>query len=323
MLASRGEIIISKLCKLNMKSKPVFTNLLHTTANNSIVCGQTRRRLQRELENNKKNNLLKTGQFTNQDSAYKILQHSSLRVTRQLEMMNVFIGYEQANRYTLVDPNGNPTGFMVEERTLLSEIGRQIYRLHRPFKVLVLDLDGKVCLRIRRPFSLINSRISVTEEHSKRIIGESQQEWHPWRRRYNLFLRNESPDNNEYHQFARVDAPFLSWDFPMCNEQGAMVAGVFRDFAGIGMELFSDYGLYAVCFDQIALSQRYAASSGNGALTAEQAVTTGSDLDLDQRAVVLAAAVSIDFDYFSRHSHGGMGGLGMMFFPMSSSNDQF
>ncbi|PIA12908.1 hypothetical protein COEREDRAFT_89969 [Coemansia reversa NRRL 1564] len=95
------------------------------------------------------------------------------------------------------------------------------------------------------------------------------------------------------------------------------------DFAGIGMELFSDYGLYAVCFDQIALSQRYAASSGNGALTAEQAVTTGSDLDLDQRAVVLAAAVSIDFDYFSRHSHGGMGGLGMMFFPMSSSNDQF
>ncbi|KAJ2801521.1 hypothetical protein H4R20_003633 [Coemansia guatemalensis] len=239
-------------------------------------------------------------------------------------MLNVFLGYEQANRYALVDPSGNPAGFMVEERTLASEIGRQIYRLHRPFNVLVLDLNGKACLRIRRPFSLINSRISVTDEHTKRIVGESQQEWHPWRRRYNLFLRNGTPDSgHEFDQFARVDAPFLSWDFPMLNEQGTMVAGVFRDFAGIGMELFSDYGLYAVCFDQLALSQRYATGSGSEVAAAEKAMMVGSDLDLDQRAVVLAAAVSIDFDYFSRHSRGGMGGPGMLFFPMTSSEDQF
>ncbi|KAJ2078190.1 hypothetical protein H4R24_004655 [Coemansia sp. RSA 988] len=239
-------------------------------------------------------------------------------------MLNVFLGYEQANRYTLVDPSGNPAGFMVEQRTLASEIGRQIYRIHRPFNVLVLDLNGKACLRIRRSFSFINSRISVTDEHTGRIIGESQQEWHPWRRRYNLFIRNDGPDNShEFDQFARVDAPFLSWDFPMINVQGAMVAGVFRDFAGIGMELFSDYGLYAVCFDQLALSQRCAAGGGSGVAMSEQAMLAGGDLDFDQRAVVLAAAVSIDFDYFSRHSRGGMGGAGMLFFPMSSSEDQF
>ncbi|KAJ2608422.1 hypothetical protein H4S08_004457 [Coemansia sp. RSA 1365] len=109
-------------------------------------------------------------------------------------------------------------------------------------------------------------------------------------------------NTDQFGQFARVDAPFLSWDFPMRNEQGVMVAGVFRDFSGIGMELFTDYGLYAVCFDQLALSQRYAPSVGSGVATTEQAVSADSDLDLDQRAVVLAAAVSIDFDYFGHHS---------------------
>jgi hypothetical protein len=32
-------------------------------------------------------------------------------------------------------------------------------------------------------------------------------------------------------------------------------------------------------------------------------------MTLDERAVMLAAAVSIDFDYFSRHSHMGHGGI--------------
>lgn len=34
--------------------------------------------------------------------------------------------------------------------------------------------------------------------------------------------------------------------------------------------------------------------------------STFKHLSLDERAVILAAAVSVDFDYFSRHSeHGG------------------
>lgn len=34
--------------------------------------------------------------------------------------------------------------------------------------------------------------------------------------------------------------------------------------------------------------------------------SSSKHLSLDERAVILAAAVSIDFDYFSRHSgHGG------------------
>lgn len=42
-----------------------------------------------------------------------------------------------------------------------------------------------------------------------------------------------------------------------------------------------------------------------------------SPLSLDERMLALAAAISIDYDYFSRHSQGSGGGLlGPMFLPM-------
>jgi len=55
-------------------------------------------------------------------------------------------------------------------------------------------------LQVRRPFAWINSRMHVQRlkdqseyihdaEASLETFGEVQQIWHPWRRRYDLFLR--------------------------------------------------------------------------------------------------------------------------------------
>ncbi|KAJ2511432.1 hypothetical protein GGI11_005111 [Coemansia sp. RSA 2049] len=292
----------------------------------------------------------------------RILGHSSLRVTRQLEMMNIFLGYEQANKYALLDPQGNAVGFMAEEFTLWSTIGRQFLRLHRPFRVHVLDLNGNPCMTIWRNFSLINSRVFVSAvDDGGRVVGESQQQWHLWRRRYSLFVDHtnalqhrdgDEKDNGssssqqllfDRRQFAETDAPFLSWDFPFLSQDGTLLGGVFRDFSGIGMELFTDYGLYAVCFDRLALAQRYqlqlngndsqqtqnslagmpgAVPHSHSQVSASSPALASRDLNLDERAVALAAAVSIDFDYFSRHSRmGGGGGGGFWIFPFSASND--
>ena len=35
-----------------------------------------------------------------------ILNHSALVIQRQLEMMNVFLGFEQANKYIIMDGKG-------------------------------------------------------------------------------------------------------------------------------------------------------------------------------------------------------------------------
>lgn len=68
---------------------------------------------------------------------------------------------------------------------------------------------------------------------------------------------------------------------------------VSRNWVGLGRELFTDTGVYILQMD--------AADAGESTVTNEKA----PGLTLDQRAVLLATAVSIDYDYFSRHSTRG------------------
>jgi hypothetical protein len=117
----------------------------------------------------------------------------------------------------LANEAGEPLGYIAEEpRGFLSMFSRQIFRTHRPFRALVMDLHGSPILwvrsivifptsinlsiiQIRRPFAWINSRMFVqrlkdlhqyTPEGDPVLdtFGEVQQEWHLWRRRYHLFL---------------------------------------------------------------------------------------------------------------------------------------
>lgn len=231
------------------------------------------------------------------DGIHRILSEPTLVIERQFEMMNMFLGFEQTNRYVIMDSLGNRLGTM-EERDLgfISAMMRQIYRLHRPFEVDVFDNDGNQLLTIKRPFSFINSHIKVLlpgfQNAQEGIIGESVQSWHPWRRRYNLFKADSSV---EFQQFGAIDSRFLSFDFPVRDEHGVVIGSVDRNWVGIGRELFSDTGVYIIRMDP--------ASFGG---MQEEFPQIGGPMTLDQRAILLANAVSIDFDYFSRHSsHGG------------------
>ena len=67
--------------------------------------------------------------------------------------MNVFMGFEQANKYVIMDVGGNHVGYMVEEGDgLLTSMGRQLFRTHRPFKFLVMDKAGNVILNVNLRF---------------------------------------------------------------------------------------------------------------------------------------------------------------------------
>ena len=118
----------------------------------------------------------------------KILSHPALAVGRQIEMLNVFIGFEQANKYVMYDAqNGAPLGYVMEDgQSIGKSLMRQFLGTHRAFTATILDLDGRELLKIHRPFQWINSRLTVLDpEH--RVIGEVHQRWHLWRRRYELF----------------------------------------------------------------------------------------------------------------------------------------
>lgn len=81
--------------------------------------------------------------------ATQILANSAIVVQRKLELMNVLVGFEQANRYTIMDPQGNHLGYIVERDLGVGNMAaRQMFSTHRSFTAHVFDKDGKEVLRV-------------------------------------------------------------------------------------------------------------------------------------------------------------------------------
>ncbi|EUC33381.1 hypothetical protein COCCADRAFT_26333 [Bipolaris zeicola 26-R-13] len=313
--------------------------------------------------------------------AMRLLDNSSLIVQRQLEMMNVLMGFEQANRYVIMDPHGNHIGYLAEQdHGIGNAVARQMFKTHRSFTTHVFDRDEKEILRFHRPFSWISSRIRVYDAVGRdgaaaytssnslqgtsapsivnqtsasvsglalqdmRIIGAAEQEWAPLRRKYNLFVARNLDEDPAAHgtpqlisgdlpisnskeiavvendtrevgmlQFARVDEPFLSWDFSLMTEDGRLAGSVNRNFGGFAREIFTDTGVYALRMDAAGLANEPAHLISKTGEQSRPPLDQHPGMTLDQRAVMLATAVSIDFDYFSRHS--GSGGMWPMWMP--------
>ncbi|KAK4621521.1 Phospholipid scramblase family protein [Fulvia fulva] len=314
--------------------------------------------------------------------ALSILGNSSLVIQRQIEMMNIIIGMEQANRYVIMDGQGQTLGYIAEkDHGLGSAFARQMFKTHRSFTTHIFDRQEREVLRIHRPFAYINSRIRIYDPvpeggyadmetstalqgtsansvvnqgavsqvsplnlEEMRIIGEAQQRWAPLRRKYDLFsyrpieaprdenLRIESGEKPTSDtialteskapdqaieagmvQFAHVNEPFLSWDFTLKGEDQNTIGSVNRNFVGFAREIFTDTGVYALRMDSAAQTSALQDASGQEVARHEREAAA---MTLDQRAVMLATAVSIDFDYFSRHSSVGGGGFMPIFWPM-------
>ncbi|KAL8894647.1 MAG: hypothetical protein Q9192_004159 [Flavoplaca navasiana] len=203
---------------------------------------------------------------------------------------------------------------------------------------LITSNPGSLSAQVNNTISQI-SPLSLSE---MRIIGEAHQRWAPLRRKYELFSYNQSPQSKtdlathqissgdlplsssqqlqvsegtegkpsgDFDQFAYVDEPFLAWDFSLLSANARKIGSVNRNWGGFGRELFTDTGVYALRMD--AAEHEQDKSQTNGSTTAVGPHAQGIGMTLDQRAVMLATAVSIDIDYFSRHS-GSAGGMGWM-----------
>ncbi|KAF9532309.1 Scramblase, partial [Crepidotus variabilis] len=262
---------------------------------------------------------------------------------RQIEMLNVLAGFEQSNKCTISDVDGEPLGHIAEDpKGLLGTLARQALRTHRPFRAVVTDINGKPLLDVRIIIYIFNREMFVQrmKDHSGMIpkaepqletFGEVQQEWHLWRRRYNLFLRElvvsgvagnaSGVDETEskFYQVARVDAGFLAWQFALHDANGDEIASMVRAFRGFGHEIFLDTGRYSVNFAPRELVDNRPLQD----VPATRQATVARTLSLDERAVSISkrkhpetddrtsptlhssSSLNIDFDYFSRHSHVG------------------
>ncbi|ESR47921.1 hypothetical protein CICLE_v10001355mg [Citrus x clementina] len=218
-----------------------------------------------------------------------LLARSNLLITRDIEWANLVLGFEQENRYAVVDvcyPQ-SPVGFIREQSNV---IARQLLRLRRPFVAYITDGMGNELFRVRRPFWWITS--SIYAEINGKEVGVVHRRWHLWRRVYDLYLGNK--------QFAVVENPgFWNWTFTLKDENGEVLAQIDRDWRGFGFEIFTDAGQYVIRFGSAD------PSSKTGLASVIQELEVTRPLTLSERAVAVALAISLDNDYFSRH--GGWG----------------
>lgn len=193
--------------------------------------------------------------------------------------------------------------------------------------------------------------ISPLSTKKMRLIGEAQQQWAIFRRKYNLFtfrrnnlttewLGNFPPspietansdqsnanDVESQHtdstlkQFAYINEPFLSWNFTLLSEKGEVVGSVNRNFTGLARETFTDTGMYVLRMDAAGIEAESKHLISHTERKTEAPTGHNRGMTLAQRAVILATAVSIDFDYFSRKSSASGFGVFPLWFPASEAS---
>ncbi|GMY06431.1 altered inheritance rate of mitochondria protein 25-like [Fagus crenata] len=219
-----------------------------------------------------------------------LLARSNLLITRDIEWANLVLGFEQENRYAIVDvcyPQ-SPVGFIREQSNV---IARQLLRLRRPFVAYITDAMGNELFRVRRPFWWITS--SIYAEIDGKEVGVVHRRWHLWRRVYDLYLGKT--------QFAVVENPgFWNWTFTLKDIDGKVLAEIDRDWRGFGFEIFTDAGQYVIRFGSSD------PSSKTGPAKMIQELEVARPLTMSERAVAVALAISLDNDYFSRHGGWGL-----------------
>ena len=160
---------------------------------------------------------------------------------------------------------------------------------------MLQDPSGQILFRVQRPLQIINSSATISlGDDATNIIGECRQEWHPFRRRYNLFKK----EGDDFQQIAKIDAPTLSWSFLPTDAEGKVIASIDRNWLGVGQEMFTNRGQYVVRFDAAADEQMPVSQQSDGGPTQTSAlkhlVPIKQGVTLDERAILLATAMSLD-----------------------------
>jgi len=193
--------------------------------------------------------------------------HPALFIRQRDEMVEILVDWEMGNQYTILDASENELAHVAEKKGgIWSFLRRGFLRSHRPLEIAVVDRTGERALDLTRPFFFLFSSLDV--------IGREQRRLGRVERRFGVLYKRYDLIDSAGSRFARVRAPrWRLWTFPVEGEDRISTATISKKWGGVLREVFTDADTYRVDF-------------GDARWTDEH------------RAVILAAAISIDFDFF-------------------------
>lgn len=187
----------------------------------------------------------------------------TLLITQRRDWVEAFTGFEAANHYTVMDPDGQVVFHAAEESGFL---GRNFLKALRPFTMHVLSPDGGERLRIRRPFRLLLHELEVRDADGG-LIGFI-------RRRFTLLRRLYSVEDDNGQERFELFGPILHpWTLRIRRE-GEQIGRITKRWSGFAAEVFTSADNFAVEWP--------------------------TDLPETDKALLLSAAFLIDYVHFER-----------------------
>jgi hypothetical protein len=193
----------------------------------------------------------------------------TIQIHGQFRWLEVLFGAEMANRYNVLTDAG--AGYALETTDgLLGLLKRLLLRSHRTLDVEVFDPREQLTLTLSRPFYWLFSDMTVRDADNRKL-GSVRRRFHLLNKRYDLH-------GPEGRIFARVNAPFWRiWKFPIVDDRGDQVALVRKRWKGLMREMYTDADKFTVELGERSWS-------------------------VEQRAVLFAACLSIDLDFFENNN---------------------
>lgn len=195
-----------------------------------------------------------------------LAQSSELMIVQKRELVEL-IGIETRNKYA-IEVNGAPLAFAAEQgQGGLAFLARMFFGHWRTFEIHFFDNALQLALRVVHPFRFFFQRLEVSTA-AGRQLGAIQQ-------RFSVFFKRFDVTDPSGRLLLSVSSPiWRPWTFVFKRDEREL-ARVEKKWSGMLTEAFTDADRFRVAFES-------------------------PELNLDERALVLAAGIFIDLQYFER-----------------------
>jgi len=163
---------------------------------------------------------------------------SGVFVRQQKEWGEILTGFETKNKYAVSDTSGKDLYFAAEDAG--SVIVRMFLKAWRPFTIVVLDENGKEVLRIKRPFRFYFHQAEVVDSQG-RSLGLIRKNFSLVRRKYSV---TDSSGNELYELFGPILHP---WTFKI-RRDGSEEGKITKKWSGLLKESVTDADNFGVEF---------------------------------------------------------------------------
>jgi uncharacterized protein YxjI len=193
-------------------------------------------------------------------------RHDSLVVVQRRELVEL-LGFETRNQYEVRDRDGAVLGYAVERaKGVLGALLRFVLGHWRRFDIDILDAERRPLFRAHHPFRFFFQRLELFDAADK-PLGALQQRFALLSKRFDLL---DAQGNLALEMRSGL---FRIWTFPLFRA-GTEVARIEKKWGGVLREAFTDADTFATTFTP--------------------AVRSG------ERALILAAAIFVDLQYFEK-----------------------